>query len=163
MHGEPFIVTKEWIRKLIEADQVIAVGTTSLRTLESLHWLGLELPDTYQEELVLGQWDAYTLSEKYRNITYQESFQGLVRWMERFDLQEIHCRTSLLIIPGYAFKIPAGLITNFHQPQSTLLLLIAAFIGDDWKKVYQHALQNGYRFLSYGDSSLLWRNQDGSS
>ena len=111
----------------------------------------------------MGQWDAYKLSEKYRNITYQESLQRLVWWMEQFDLEEIHCRTSLLIIPGYAFKIPSGLVTNFHQPQSTLLLLIAAFIGDDWKKVYQHALQNGYRFLSYGDSSLLWRNQDASS
>ena len=79
-------------------------------------------------------------------------------WMTGQELRELHCFTSMIIVPGYRFRIPNALITNFHQPQSTLLLLIAAFIGDDWKKVYAHALENNFRFLSYGDSSLLWRN-----
>lgn len=157
MHSEPFSVKKETIHKLINAETVIAVGTTSLRTLESLYWLGVKLLKENADEFILEQWDAYRLADKYRSIRYQQVFEYLIQWMEKNSLHEIHCRTSLLIMPGYKFKIPVGLITNFHQPQSTLLLLVAAFIGQDWKKIYQHALENNYRFLSYGDSSLLWR------
>jgi S-adenosylmethionine:tRNA ribosyltransferase-isomerase len=92
------------------------------------------------------------------NISAKESFEYIVQWMNEKAINELHCQTSLIIIPGYQFKVAHGLITNFHQPQSTLLLLIAAFIGNNWKKVYTHALENNYRFLSYGDSSLLWRD-----
>jgi len=157
MHSEPFTVKKEVLEKLMASDKIVAAGTTSLRTLESLYWLGLKVKSNDIEELELGQWEAYELADKHGNIAYKESLQHLVRWMESRSLQEVHCTTSLIIVPGYTFKIPSGLITNFHQPQSTLLLLIAAFIGEDWKKVYRHALENEYRFLSYGDSSMLWK------
>ncbi len=164
MHGEPFTVKKETIENLISSTQIVAVGTTSLRTLESLYWLGVKLNDSDKEETELHQWEAYELAEQYTAVSYKDSFQNLIEWMNARSLNEIHCRTSLIIIPGYPFKTAVGLITNFHQPQSTLLLLVAAFIGQDWRNVYQHALNNNYRFLSYGDSSLLWRNnqQNGS-
>jgi S-adenosylmethionine:tRNA ribosyltransferase-isomerase len=158
MHGEPFTVRKETIQKLITSTKIVAAGTTSLRTLESLYWLGLKMKNSIDEEPELHQWEAYELAEKYGNVSRKESLQNLIAWMDAHSLHEIHCKTSLIIIPGYEFKMAVGLMTNFHQPQSTLLLLVAAFIGDDWKKVYQHALDNDYRFLSYGDSSLLWRN-----
>lgn len=160
MHGEQFTVKKETLELLLASKKIIAVGTTSLRTLESLYWLGLkELPLT-AEELQLEQWEAYDLAEDFPGVPYQESLQNLLHWMAKHSLHQIHCRTSLLIVPGYEFKIPEGLITNFHQPQSTLLLLVAAFIGEDWRKVYQYALNNEFRFLSYGDSSLLWKNNE---
>jgi S-adenosylmethionine:tRNA ribosyltransferase-isomerase len=155
MHGEPFTVKKELIKKLIASEKIVAVGTTSLRTLESLYWLGLKIKNTATDEFELGQWEAYELDQQYGDISYKESLQNLLSWMQMHDANELHCKTSLIIVPGYQFKIPIGLITNFHQPQSTLLLLIAAFIGEDWKKVYRHALDNDYRFLSYGDSSYL--------
>ena len=162
MHSEPFTVSKDLIKKLIASEKIVAVGTTSLRTLESLYWLGLKVKNTMADELELGQWEAYELDEQYNNVSYKESLQNLLSWMQIHDTNELHCKTSLIIVPGYQFKIPAALITNFHQPQSTLLLLIAAFIGEDWKTVYQHALDNDYRFLSYGDSSLLWRRDNHS-
>ena len=155
MHGEDFTVEKSALQKFIEADTVIAVGTTSLRTLESLYWLGVKLLNgTLQEEWILDQWEVYSLQGG--DIDYKKSLAALVQWMDERAVTQLHCRTSLLIVPGYEFKIPSALVTNFHQPQSTLLLLVAAFIGEDWKKVYDHALQNDYRFLSYGDSSLLF-------
>ena len=157
MHAEPFSVKKQLLEKLIHSSCIIATGTTSLRTLESLYWMGLKLQSNPSAALKLDQWEAYTLDEQMPEISAKESFSFLLQWMDDKAVDEIHCQTSLIIIPGYQFRVAQGLITNFHQPQSTLLLLIAAFIGDDWKKVYQHALQNNYRFLSYGDSSLLWR------
>lgn len=161
MHGEPFVVKKAVLEQLMNASRVVAVGTTSLRTLESLYWMGLKLAEKQansgEQTLELGQWEAYSLSKIHGDVPFRQSFEQLLAWMEEKDLAELHCRTSLLIAPGYSFRVPDGLITNFHQPQSTLLLLIAAFIGEDWKKVYEHALRQGYRFLSYGDSSLLWR------
>ncbi len=157
MHSEPFTVTKELLQTVIDSTNIIAAGTTSLRTVESLYWLGLKLNASPETELELSQWEAYKLAEQYPIISYEECFQKLIGWMEIHSLEKIHCRTSLIIVPGYQFKVVSGLITNFHQPQSTLLLLVAAFIGEDWKNIYQHALDNGYRFLSYGDSSLLWR------
>ena len=147
---------KKTLEKILAAQRIIAVGTTSLRTIESIHWLGVKLlTGALKSEWVLGQWEVYQLDN---SIHYKKSIEAIVEWMNRQNLTELNCRTSLLIVPGYYFKIPAGLVTNFHQPQSTLLLLVAAFIGNDWMKVYQHALENDYRFLSYGDSSLLWRN-----
>lgn len=157
MHAEPFSVKKQVIEELIKANKIIATGTTSLRTLESLYWISLKLKLSPNAELMLDQWEAYAIDEQLPNIPAKESFEYLLQWMNENAVTELHCRTSLIIIPGYQFKVAHGLITNFHQPHSTLLLLIAAFIGDNWKKVYSHALQNNYRFLSYGDSSLLWR------
>ena len=155
MHGEDFTMEKAAVEKMIGAEQVIAVGTTSLRTIESVYWLGVKLlSEKLEEAWILEQWEMYSLDG---TINYKKSLQAIVDWMEANHLTQLHCRTSMIIVPGYTFKIPSAIITNFHQPQSTLLLLIAAFIGDDWKKVYQHAMENDYRFLSYGDSSLLWR------
>ncbi len=161
MHEEPFSVTKEFLKQLLSAPQVVAVGTTSLRTLESLYWLGIKLmKSSVEPDWNLSQWEAYDLQEENPSISYQESLQAMISWMEQKEINELHCTTSMVIVPGYDFKIPVALITNFHQPQSTLLLLVSAFIGEDWKKVYQHALAHQYRFLSYGDSSLLWRNKN---
>ncbi len=158
MHGEPFTITKNVLQKLISSEKIIAVGTTSLRTMESLHWIGIKLMNgLIKDEWTLHQWEAYELDENYPGISYKQSLQALIDWMNANDQKIIHCKTSLIIIPSYQFKLPAALITNFHQPQSTLLLLVSAFIGEDWKKVYAHAMNNNYRFLSYGDSSILWR------
>lgn len=157
MHSESFAVKRKTLDAILNATTVVAVGTTSLRTIESLHWLGVKLlAGEIKQEWVLGQWEAYNLDGK---IDYRQSLGAIVNWMEKSGVAELHCRTALLIVPGYEFKIPAALITNFHQPGSTLLLLVAALIGDDWKEVYRHALENDFRFLSYGDSSLLWRTQ----
>ena len=157
MHAEPFSVNREVLQKLIESDNIIAVGTTSLRSLESLHWIGLKRMMSSAEDWTLRQWEAYDLDAKYPGVDYKKTFAALVTWMDENDQHMLHCSTSLMIVPGYRFSIPVGLVTNFHQPQSTLLLLVSAFIGEDWKQVYQHALDHQYRFLSYGDSSLLWR------
>lgn len=155
MHGEDFTVTKDAVQKIGGADTVIAVGTTSLRTIESLYWLGVKLLNGLTaNEWTLEQWEVYGLPG---DLDYRKSLQAIGQWMEERGITELQCRTSLLIVPGYRFKIPSALITNFHQPGSTLLLLVAAFVGNDWKKIYQHASHNDYRFLSYGDSSLLWR------
>lgn len=157
MHSETFTVNQEALHSILKASTVVAVGTTSLRTIESLHWLGVKLLNgAIKEEWVLEQWEVYSLDE---TISYKESISAILKWMQQKGMDEIHCRTALLIVPGYPFKIPSAIITNFHQPQSTLLLLIAAFIGEDWKKVYEYALENDFRFLSYGDSSLLWREE----
>lgn len=156
MHAETFTVTMGFLKSLIESKTIVAVGTTSLRTLESLHWLGVKLllyGDLKKFEL--AQWEAYDLMQ--HPISYKESLQALRQHLENTNQHELHCRTSLLIVPGYLFKSANALVTNFHQPRSTLLLLVAAFISADWKKVYEHALHYDYRFLSYGDSSLLWR------
>lgn len=159
MHNEHFTVTKNTLQKIIEAKITVAVGTTSLRSLESMYWLGVKLKHANGTmDWNLGQWEAYSLAEEYPDETVEQVLTGIINWMEENACDSLSCSTSLLIVPGYAFKIPSGLITNFHQPQSTLLLLVAAFIGPDWKKVYAYALDNGYRFLSYGDSSLLWRS-----
>jgi S-adenosylmethionine:tRNA ribosyltransferase-isomerase len=106
----------------------------------------------------LQQWDAYELNEK--NILANDALQMLLQWMEKNNLDRLVAKTQLLIAPGYSFKIIKGLITNFHQPQSTLLLLVAALVGKNWKEIYDYALENDYRFLSYGDGCLLWKNED---
>ncbi|HWI92287.1 MAG TPA: S-adenosylmethionine:tRNA ribosyltransferase-isomerase [Flavisolibacter sp.] len=158
MHREPFTVSIDVLKKFLSSKKIIVVGTTSLRTLESIYWLGVKLINgLIQDEWTLQQWEAYDLRKNYSSASVEESLVALINWLEQNHQTELHCQTSLIIVPGYEFKIPEGLITNFHQPQSTLLLLVSAFIGEDWKKIYQHALDNDYRFLSYGDSSLLWR------
>lgn len=158
MHKEPFHISIDVLKKILSSKKIVAVGTTSLRTIETIYWLGVKLVNgLIEDEWNLQQWEPYDLEKNYPAISVKESLQALIDWLSANKQSEVHCETSLIIVPGYKFRIPDGLITNFHQPQSTLLLLVSAFIGEDWRKVYQHALDNNYRFLSYGDSSLLWR------
>ncbi len=157
MHSEEIYIEKSLIIRLIEQPKVVAVGTTSMRSLESLYWLGVHLSDQAninKTELYVGQWDPYELPQ---GISVKTALESILNYLNHHNTEFIHARTSLMIAPSYPFKMVDGLITNFHQPESTLLLLISAFIGDKWKQLYDHALKNDYRFLSYGDSSLLWR------
>lgn len=157
MHAEWIDVSKGTIENILKNldNNIIAVGTTSLRTIESLYWFGVKLSGVASERsLSLLQWEAYELTEK--SIFAKEALQSLLNWMETNKLNRLVAKTQILIAPGYEFKIVKGLVTNFHQPQSTLLLLVAALIGKDWKKIYDHAMQNDFRFLSYGDGCLLW-------
>jgi S-adenosylmethionine:tRNA ribosyltransferase-isomerase len=153
MHAETFIVSKELIAEIYAYDRpVIAVGTTSLRTLESLYWVGAQL--LYMGEFYgkIMQDLPYQETEPY---TMRQSFRAILNWMEFKGLKDLCADTSIMIMPGYKFRVIKGLITNFHQPNSTLLLLISALIGKEWKRVYEVALEHDYRFLSFGDSSLL--------
>jgi S-adenosylmethionine:tRNA ribosyltransferase-isomerase len=154
MHQEHFIVSTESINQLLgHKGKIIAVGTTTVRTLESLYWLGVRLKQG-KTDLIVGQWDPYELQT---DLSIEEALNEILAYLEQRGKTEITAHTGIMIAPGYSFKFIDGLITNFHQPQSTLLLLIAALIGDEWKSVYQYALDNDFRFLSYGDSSLLMR------
>lgn len=158
MHREPFSISLEVLKRLLHSTQIVAVGTTSLRTLESLYWIGRRLLHTAQADWELSQWEAYALESQTPHTTAKESLGALIGWLEKNKKDVLHCSTSLIIVPDYRFYLPEALVTNFHQPQSTLLLLVAAFIGPDWTRVYQHALDHQYRFLSYGDSSVLYRS-----
>ena len=161
MHSEEFIVSKTAILGLKESlgkAPVIAVGTTSLRVLESLYWFGLQLAcsGALVRNCIIGQWEPY--ESGYPNLPVHEALEAVINWMNARSLENLSGHTRLMVAPGYHFRIIDGLVTNFHQPGSTLLLLVAALIGEDWRKVYRHALDNGFRFLSYGDSSLLLRS-----
>jgi S-adenosylmethionine:tRNA ribosyltransferase-isomerase len=157
MHSEWICVTKQLVRQLLNTKgKVITVGTTSLRLTESLYWLGVlchEKKEISVTKMQVGQWDPYELKT---TLSKDEALKILLDKMEAEKLDSFYTTTQILIAPGYDFKIADGLITNFHQPGSTLLLLIAAVVGDNWKKIYKHALTHDFRFLSYGDSSLLW-------
>ena len=159
MHTEPIIVTAALLRQLLayRPGPVIAVGTTSLRTLETLYWLGVGLLLTPGEpaELLVTQWQPYDQAEAATAIGPAEALTALLRYLEARGTDTLEASTRLLIAPGYRFRMVQGLVTNFHQPESTLLLLVAALLGPGWRAVYDHALTHGYRFLSYGDSSLL--------
>ena len=160
MHTEVIVVKKSTIENLIRHQaQAIAVGTTAVRTLESLYYIGcrLQLPhDALQKveaaDLHIEQWEPYTHTY---NLTAVEALENIIKYLEVNQLEELHTSTQIIIAPSYEFKIVKVLITNFHQPQSTLLLLVSAFVKGDWRKIYQYALNNNFRFLSYGDSSLL--------
>ncbi|NML20745.1 S-adenosylmethionine:tRNA ribosyltransferase-isomerase [Pseudoflavitalea sp. G-6-1-2] len=159
MHIEFIEVTVESIRNLIKHidDHITAVGTTSLRTIESLYWLGLKVinePDISVDQLVVKQWDAYEMES---TIPAKAALVALLQYLENKHIPRLLTRTQLLIAPGYKIRIPHALVTNFHQPQSTLLLLVAAFAGAEWKKIYKYALEKEFRFLSYGDGCLLFR------
>lgn len=188
MHAEFIDVTKAAIEQLINSQTIVATGTTSLRTIESLYWMGVKLRwkakgkrqkeddgsvmtvDREEkeeggrwkeedrriklDEIAIQQWDAYELPQ---DINKQTALQALLNWMKDNQLERIICKTQIIIAPGYTLKVADGLITNFHQPQSTLLLLIAAIVGNEWKIIYNYALANEFRFLSYGDGSLLWK------
>ena len=153
MHHEQIVVTRKLIEDLIDADRfVVAVGTTAMRTLESLYWFGVTLLKNPHAEF------AVTQDDPYRNEVVtpkHEALKAIAEYMNKHSLLEITGTTSIFIYPGYTFRICKGLITNFHLPASTLMLLVAAFVGEDWKKIYNQALEKEYRFLSYGDSSLL--------
>ncbi len=159
MHAERFQVSLGTLTHLKNAKELVAVGTTSLRTMETLYWIGLKIIKGIQkpdEVLTLAQWECYEL--KNDKVTYGESISAIIDLLNNRNKKSVFCETSLLIVPGYKFQSAKALITNFHQPRSTLLLLVAAFVGDNWKNIYQYALENEFRFLSYGDSSLLWRH-----
>ena len=156
MHTEYISVRRETIQKLIDHDaSAIAVGTTSVRTLESLYYMGLKvlrnLAST-EEQLHVSQWEPYDGQES--EVGSQDALQALADWMDVHGLQVLHSSTQIIIAPGYDYKIVKLLVTNFHQPQSTLLLLVSAFVKGDWRKIYDYALSHDFRFLSYGDSSL---------
>lgn len=161
MHAEFIDISKEMIENILQnlKNNIIAVGTTSLRTIESLYWLGVKTRRQEQSsDIQLSQWEAYDMIDQ--NIPAKEALESLLVWMEKANIKRLVTKTQIIIAPGYKLKIAKALITNFHQPQSTLLLLIAALIGNDWRKVYDYALQNDFRFLSYGDGCLLWPNSD---
>ena len=156
MHREPFVVTLEFLQKLrANLGKVIAVGTTSVRTLESLYYIGVSCIECGHPSDV-DQWAPYARKYEYQT---SETLDALISYMEVNSLDSIQLGTRIIIIPGYLFRIVDILVTNFHQPQSTLLLLISAFVDGDWKNIYDFAIQNGFRFLSYGDSSVLFRNK----
>lgn len=156
MHAEQVVVTRDNVQQLLSQKTKIAVGTTSLRTLESIYWYGVKLKGDPTSEFVIRQEDAYQLSPIHKT----EALNAILNKMDREKSNQILGETSIYILPGYNFKLIDALITNFHQPGSTLMLLVAAFIGEDWKKVYTEALGREYRFLSYGDSSLLFKRQE---
>lgn len=154
MHREPFVVTLDFLEKLrAKKGKLIAVGTTSVRTLESLYYLGVKCIEKGLPEDVC-QWEPYS-----RDYTYSvdECIEAIISYMRKEELSQIQVGTSIIIVPGYEFKVVDVLVTNFHQPQSTLLLLISAFVKGDWKNIYDYALKNDFRFLSYGDSSVLFK------
>jgi S-adenosylmethionine:tRNA ribosyltransferase-isomerase len=152
MHGEPFSVSREMLVQLQQhTGPVVAVGTTSARTLESLYYLGVQCIEGKKPEQV-AQWEPYNTPKEYDP---RQALAALIRYLDDGPYHTLYAATQILIAPPYRFKIVDGLITNFHQPQSTLLLLIAAFVGSDWRRIYDYALSHDFRFLSYGDSSLL--------
>jgi len=153
MHGEQVSITLETIDRLIAAHSLVSVGTTSLRTLESLYWYGVKLLNELGDDFNIPSLMPY--QEYPVNPSFKQSLQAVKSWIEAKNLQQITGHTEIFIFPPYRIKSSVGLITNFHLPGSTLILLVAAFIGEHWKQVYQEALRHDYRFLSYGDSSLL--------
>jgi S-adenosylmethionine:tRNA ribosyltransferase-isomerase len=158
MHCEHFFVTAKTIKLILDnRGKIIPVGTTSVRTLESLYWLGAKIikeKPGFQTEFSIGQWEPYDTGG---SISAAESMKALLSFINLHNLPYIHASTSIIIIPGYDFRMINGIITNFHQPRSTLLLLISAWTGSNWKSIYNYALENDFRFLSYGDCSILFR------
>ena len=156
MHPEFFDVSIDFVESLLSAKTRIAVGTTTARTLESIYWLGVKTilePDITLHDLYLEQWEAYDLSQ---TVSKNEAIDRLLLWMKTNQLNKLLTKTKLLIAPGYRIKMFDILVTNFHQPQSTLLLLVAATAGENWKKIYDYALRQEFRFLSYGDGCLIY-------
>lgn len=156
MHTEYISVSRATLERLVSHDaKAIAVGTTSVRTLESLYYIGARLavnPDASEEDLHVAQWEPY---DTHPRITPVEAFNNIIFYLDRNGMGAFHGSTQIIIAPGYDYKIVKMLVTNFHQPQSTLLLLVSAFVHGDWRRIYDYALANGFRFLSYGDSSLI--------
>jgi S-adenosylmethionine:tRNA ribosyltransferase-isomerase len=158
MHNEHFFLNISDLEKLIQnKGKLIAVGTTSVRTLESLYWLGIKTidnPSIRIENLNINQWEVYNTT---RDISPLSSLGSLHLWMKNNNIMVLQSSTRIMIVPGYKFRMIDAIITNFHQPKSTLLLLISAWVGEDWKNIYDYAIKNNFRFLSYGDSSLIYK------
>ena len=161
MHTEHFIVKRTTIEKIVQyLGNITITGTTTVRTVESLFCVGAQIfenKDVDAEEFHVSQWEAYEYKDKY---DAREILENLLSWMTAKGLEYIRCATQIMIVPGFRFRITDRLITNFHQPKSTLLLLLSAFIGDEWRKVYGYALENNFRFLSYGDSCLFLNKKE---
>ncbi len=160
MHAEWMEISIATIENILQnlRTHIIAVGTTSLRTLESLYWMGVKAylnPAGNEEYLTIKQWDVYDAPFADQSIDAKLALQSLINWVIKNGKEKLIIKTHIMIVPGYEFKIVKALITNFHQPNSTLLLLIAAVVGEEWKKIYEYALQNNFRFLSYGDGCLI--------
>lgn len=166
MHTEYVCVRRDTLQTLLDYDCcAIAVGTTSVRTLESLYYMGVKLeanPDAAEEDLHVCQWEPYEKADGtpvggnlIDGITPQKAISNIIAWLDKNNLKTLHSSTQIIIAPGYEYKIVKVLVTNFHQPQSTLLLLVSAFLKGDWRNVYDYALSHDFRFLSYGDSSIL--------
>lgn len=169
MHAEVIDITLDTLQQIAaalanrntgsdNAPQLIAVGTTSLRTIETLYWMGVKAklnPGYNIDELEIKQWDVYEPA-LHINLTASEAILALINWLHQHNMQRIVCKTQIMIAPSYQLKMATALVTNFHQPDSTLLLLVAAVVGDNWKAIYDYALQHNFRFLSYGDGSLLF-------
>lgn len=155
MHREPFVVSLDFLKDLRQSGKkVIAVGTTSVRTLESLYYVGVSCLEHGKPDDV-EQWTPYT---REYNWTLEESLDAIIAYLENNNLKELSVGTRIIIVPGFKFRIVDMLVTNFHQPESTLILLVSAFVGGDWKTIYNYAIEHDFRFLSYGDSSLLFRS-----
>jgi len=158
MHYEHFFITAETIKLILEnRGKIIPVGTTSVRTLESIYWLGVKLildPSFSRGEIILTQWEVYDIET---NVSVKDSMEAILNLLRERKQSILHASTGIIIVPGYKFRMINGMITNFHQPRSTLLLLVSAWSGKKWKEIYDYALGHGFRFLSYGDCSLLLR------
>ena len=156
MHSENIIITREWVESILQniENPIIAVGTTSVRTLESVYWIGYQLHqgDNLEYPYRLEQWFPYSA---IKDVSPKKAFEAILTEMNNRGCNVLNAYTQLIIIPSYQYRVVKGMITNFHQPRSTLLLLVSAFIGDKWKEVYQYALENNFRFLSYGDACLF--------
>lgn len=154
MHREPFVITLDLLEKLVaRKGKLVSVGTTSVRTLESLYYIGVKCIETGTPADVM-QWEPYEREYAYST---EEALSALIAYMKANSLKDLQSGTRIIIVPGYQFRVVDVLVTNFHQPQSTLLLLVSAFVGGDWKNIYDYALSHDFRFLSYGDSSILFR------
>ena len=156
MHVEQIEIARGNIQRVLDhiGRPIIPVGTTTVRTLESVYWFGVRLQeDPALEAMHIEQWDPYTLEE--RHVDTATAYGNVLQWMERHGTDTLHGDTRLMIAPGYRYHVISGLITNFHQPKSTLLLLVSALVGDAWRECYRYALDHGFRFLSYGDSCLF--------
>ncbi len=160
MHEETVFISKKSLMEiyncLLKKKSLIAVGTTSTRTLESLYWHGVSLiKKIAKKEMQISQWEPYENAEN--NISNNEAIEAILKNLDENNLDELHGSTQIIIAPGYVFKMVDIIVTNFHQPENSLILLIAAFVGENWRKIYDYALKNNFRFLSYGDSSILFR------
>lgn len=163
MHAEWMDVSASFLQKLLDNlnNDIICVGTTSVRTIESLYWMGLKTlinPSITPQDLALHQWDVYGEEFERAEASALSCIQALMDYLSHKKLDRLFIQTQIIIAPGYQFKIAKGMVTNFHQPKSTLLLLVAAMIGQDWRKVYEYALKHEFRFLSYGDGCLIRLN-----
>jgi S-adenosylmethionine:tRNA ribosyltransferase-isomerase len=155
MHTEQVVIAKSFIEELLtRTGSIIAVGTTSVRTLESLYWFGVKLAQDNNAVFLINQFDPYQKALQM-DLSVEKALQNVLDFMEKKGLQQLTGSTQLMIAPGYQYRVIQGMVTNFHQPRSTLLLLIAAWLGDNWKEIYTFALENDFRFLSYGDACLF--------